>query len=125
MRIKNSDKVRGVAKIADIVYNEQSGGNKVTGPIMGQLTFRQQMSGASEAFPQGKGSIVAFYNDGIATVWILTDTAAIAAIPSIANAIALKPQDYTIMTFDNDQRFIRCSSANVAMYIIEDDSEIR
>lgn len=124
-RRKNSDKVRGVAKISDIVYNEQAGGNKVVGPILGQLTHLGVLDGTGAAFPQGKGAIIAFYNASGVTAFIRTDTAGGGAVPTIADGIALKPDDYTMLTFENDQRFIRSSAADIVMYRIEDDSEIR
>ena len=126
-RQKNSSKVRGLHKASDIAYNEQAGGMKQVGPIVGLLK-RLFATGVAvdNSLPPGvkSGALIAFYNYSATTVWlILHEGAGPTGTPSAteATSIALKPNDYTTLALGEKTSIIK-TSADVIAYLVEDDS---
>lgn len=128
-RNKVTDKVRGTHKAADISYNEQAGGMKQVGPILGLLTRLGtfSISPAPLAPPFVNGGVIAFYNPTANTAWLSTSiTAAPPPVPSAieSSSIALKPNDYTVLALPDGATQVACDVATVVMYFMEDDSLI-
>jgi hypothetical protein len=126
-RRKNSSKVRGLHKAADIAYNEQAGGLKVVGPILGKIK-RLFATGITtdNPLPAGvtSGAVIAFYNPNATTAWlILHEGAGPTGTPSDteATSIALKPNDYTVLALSSSVSIIK-TDVNVIAYLVEDDS---
>ncbi len=128
-RNKDTDKVRGTHKAADMSYNEQSGGSKVVGPILGLLTRLSTFSVSPAPLPAPfvNGGVIAFYNPTAATAWLSISKTAIAPpAPGAAepSSIALKPNDYTILAMPDGATQVACDVATVVIYFVEDDSYI-
>ena len=128
-RSKDSANTRGMHKAQDNAYNEQAGGFKQVGPIVGLLTRLYQISAIKtlEA-PCRRGCVIAFYNPTSTTAWLtISETATDPAAPAIgeATSIALKPNDYTILAMPEDATKIRCSETTAIAYLVVDDSTIR
>ena len=122
-RQKVSEKVRGIAKISDVVYNDQAGANKSMGLIMGVLT-PQGAIGASTGLPGKEAPLIALFNNSNVVDWVITSTVTIAAAPTSANGIAIPPYSYITIAVPYGHSFIRGGTANVLMYLVEDDSYI-
>ena len=128
-RQKDSSKARGLHKAADISYNEQAGGLKAVGPILGKLK-RLFTVDAQKSLPAGvtSGSIIAFYNPTATTAWlILHDAAGAAPTPAAtqADSIALKPNDYTVLALGKDVNSVITDVTTVVAFLIEDDSILK
>jgi len=128
-RQKPSDKVAGSHKATDMSYNEQSGGLKVVGPILGVLKRLFAISGTQALVePCQSGAILAIYNPTATTAWLtVSETAAAPAVPAIgeASSIALRPNDYTVLAMTPATTQIRCSEATAVCYLVVDDSYLR
>ena len=123
-RSKPSDNVTGGTRALDMSYNEQSGGLKVVGPIIGQLTNKGAAPVAATGINAPNSAIFAFYNNSGSTEFVQTAAAAasLGSAPSATTGIALRPNDYTHVVIPDGHSFIRSSSASVIMYLVEDDS---
>lgn len=120
-RQKPTDKIRGIAAISDIAYNEQAGANKIVGPIVGKLRILGAANTLKKIDP---GATVAFYNNSATTAWVAIgqDATPPSAPTGGADGIALKPNDYTILALGNNNCFI-ANAATVFAYEVEDDSK--
>jgi len=125
-RNKPTNKIRGI-KATDITYNEQSGSQKVLGPIVGQLTNLGQVPAASTPMNHSiqNGDLIALYNTNATTAFFAAENAAIPAAPTAATGICLRPNDYTIIALKDGDAFFRASGAGVIAYIVEDYSFIQ
>lgn len=123
-RSKPSDNLNGGTKALDMAYNEQSGGLKVVGPIVGQLTNKGAVPVAATGIDAPNASIFAFFNNGATVQFIQTaaTTAELGAAPIATTGICLRPNDYTHVAIPDGHSFIRSSSAAVIMYLMVDDS---
>jgi len=128
-RSKDSDKTRGMHKAQDNAYNEQAGGFKQVGPIIGLLKRLYQFDAIKTLVePCRRGAIIAIYNPTALTAWLtISETVADPAAPAIGEvtSIALKPNDYTILAMPEAATKIRCSEATAIAYLVMDDSTIR
>ncbi len=128
-RQKEGSNAKGPNKALDNSYNEQSGGLKVVGPIVGQLTRLFVLDAVkSLAAPFKNGGVLAIYNPTANTAWLtVSTTAADPAAPSAseASSIALKPNDYTHLAMPENATKVRCDTATAVCYLVEDDSFIR
>lgn len=122
-RQKDSEKIRGMAKTADIVYNDQAGANKAMGLIMGVLTPKGAI-GASTALSGKESPLIALFNNSNAVDWVITSAAAIGTAPTAADGIAIPPYSYITIAVPYGHSFIRGGTASVLMYLVEDDSYI-
>lgn len=124
-RQKDTGKTQGT-KANDISYNEQAGGLKVVGPIVGCLhRLLEGMSDSSFPAPFRNGGVVAFYNPTAATEWITVSTSTAAPVaPSSLTGIALKPNDYTILAMPDGATKVSASNAAIIAYLVKDDSKI-
>lgn len=128
-RQKDSSKTRGLHKAADISYNEQAGGLKQVGPILGKLK-RLFTVDAKKDLPAGakSGSVIAFYNPTAATAWLILHNEA-GAPPTPAagqeDSIALKPNDYTVLALGKDVNSVISDVTTVVAFLIEDDSVLK
>lgn len=127
-RDKDTSKARGMHKAQDIAYNEQAGGFKQVGPILGQLK-RLYTIDTEQALTEitKSGSIIAFYNPTSSTAWlILKEGAGPIGTPSAleASSIALKPNDYTVLAL-NEKVTSMISDAAVVAYLVQDDSVLK
>lgn len=118
-RQKPTDKTQGMAKVADIEYNEHSGAKKVLGPILGKLVPLGSASSQKNVDP---GSTVAFYNSNSATKHVKIGTGTLSAPTGAANGIALPPLSYTLLAMGSDSAFIS-DHADVFAYEVLDDSK--
>jgi len=128
-RQKDTEKTYGQHKATDIAFNEQSGGLKVVGPILGRLIRLTTATGAAQDLPEParSGAVIAFYNPTAAALWLtISTTAADPEVPAVgeANSIALKPNDYTILAMPEGTTKIRATSGAI-VYLVEDSSTIR
>ena len=125
-RSNQSRGTRGMHKAMDVSYNEQAGGLKVVGPVVGKL--KRLFAGSSDLLePYKPGGVVAFYNPTGATAWLtIGEAGAAPAAPGAAQAdsIALKPNDYTILAMPKDASAVNCDVNTVVAYLVEDDSVI-
>jgi len=121
-RQKIGEKIKGVSKTSDIVYNDQAGANKTIGMILGALEPKGAI-GASTSLPSNKAPLIAVYNDTNATAWVKTQNGAIGAAAA-AGDIAIPPYSYITIAAIEGHSHIRASSADVYMYVIQDDSFI-
>jgi hypothetical protein len=118
---------KGLHKAANVTYNEQSGSQKVLGPVLGVLTriFSFSSSPAGLPAPFANGGLIALYNPTANTAWLTIGVGATApATPSATTGIALRPNDYTIIGTPNQTSRLACDVATVVAYVIEDDSYI-
>lgn len=122
-RQKDSEKIRGLAKTTDIVYNDQAGANKSMGLIMGVLTPKGTIN-ASTGLPGKEAPLISLFNNSNVVDWVITSDAAIGAAPTSANGIAIPPYCYITIAVPYGHSFIRAGTANVLMYLVEDDSYI-
>jgi hypothetical protein len=118
---------KGLHKAANVTYNEQTGSQKVLGPVLGVLTrmFSFSSSPAGLPAPFANGGLIALYNPTASTAWLTIGVGATApATPSASTGIALRPNDYTIIGTPNQTSRLACDVATVVAYVIEDDSYI-
>jgi hypothetical protein len=114
---QGNNKYSGMDALDDS-FNQQGGGFKVIGPILGNPKI---LGALSAAVGVDLGSIVAVYNNSAATAWAaIGPTSAVAVPTGGANGIALKPNDYTIIAMYNSN-YIVCSAATCFGYLINDD----
>jgi len=120
---------RGMHKAIDVAYNEQSGGIKMTGGILGLLKRLFVLDAIKDlGAPVTPGSIIAFYNSSTSTAWVtVSETAVDPAAPSASepNSIALRPSDYTLLALPQKATKLRSSDTSVVAYLMVDDSAIR
>ena len=128
-RSNSSRDARGMNKALDVSYNEQSGGLKVVGPIMGQLKRLFVVSAVMAiSEPAKSGAVIGFYNPTATTAWLtISETAIDPAIPSAVepNSIALRPNDYTFLAMPYRASKVRSSEPTVVAYLMLDDSSIK
>lgn len=128
-RNTESRDTRGMNKAMDVAYNEQAGGLKVVGPILGLIKrmFLLDIIRDVDA-PMKPGAVMAFYNPTAITAWLtISETAIDPAAPASAepSSIALKPNDYTILALPQKATKLRSSDLTVVAYLMLDDSMIR
>ena len=123
-RSKPSDSVVGGTRATDMSYNEQSGGLKVVGPIVGQLTNKGAAPVAATELAVPNGAIMAFFNNSATVQFIQTAATAaeLASAPLATTGVCLRPNDYTHVAIPDRHSFIRSSAATTIMYLVEDDS---
>lgn len=128
-RQKPADKVAGSHKATDTSYNEQSGGLKVVGPILGVLKRLFSINGVQPLVsPCQPGAVLAIYNPTVTTAWLsISETGSAPPVPTIAepSSIALRPNDYTILAMTPETTQIRCSEATAVCYLVMDDSYVQ
>ena len=122
----------GANDIASMVANARAGANKVL-PVGPQLrtpagaTQVQGFTANTAALPLPPGTSLALFNNSATVAWVTMNKAADGALVAptgIANAIPLKPNDWTYLNMgENDQ--IQTSAATVGCYIIEDDTSFQ
>lgn len=117
-RQKPTDKTQGIAKVADVEYNEHAGAKKVLGPILGKLVPLGSASSLKKIDP---GSTVAFYNANSSTKYVKIGSGTITAPTGPADGIALPPLSYTLLAMASDNAFIS-DHADVCAYEVLDDS---
>jgi hypothetical protein len=102
----------------DDSFNQQGGGFKVIGPILGNPKI---LGALNAAVGVDLGSLVAVFNDSSTVAWAAIGPNNSVAVPSGgANGIALKPNDYTIIAMYNSN-YIVCSAATCFGYLLNDD----
>jgi hypothetical protein len=117
-RQKPTDKTQGIAKVADVEYNEYAGAKKVLGPILGKLI---PIGSASSQKSIDPGSTVAFYNINSSTKYVKIGTGTLIAPTGPTNGIPLPPLSYTILAMGSDNAFIS-DHADVYAFEVLDDS---
>jgi hypothetical protein len=112
-----NNKYDGMSGI-DNSFNQQGGGFKVVGPILGNPKI---LGSLGTAVGVDLGSLVAVFNNSAAVAWAaIGPNNAVAAPAGGANGIALPPYAYTtIAMFDSN--YIICSAATCFGYLIKDD----
>lgn len=119
-RDKASGKIKGIAKTADITYNEQAGAQKMLGPILGRLSY---IGAANTQKSLDLGKLVAFFNNDTAVHFIKIGNGTLSAPTGPADGIPLPAGVYTILSMWTDRSFIS-DSLNVHAYLIEDDTMV-
>jgi hypothetical protein len=116
-----TERMAGASDVLPNSYNMYAGGLKVVGPIAGLLT-RIGAATVAKQFDDA-GLIVAIYNDSATTAWAILgdDLAAVAAVPSSANGIALKPYDYTYLALGEFKAY---KASGGYAYLLEDDTYV-
>lgn len=134
-KVKRSPKntaALGSNDIASMVANARAGANKTlaVGPQLATPNGATQVQGATAnaaAVKYPPGTALALYNNAGAVAWVTMNKAAdgaLAAPTGIANAIPLKPNDWTLLNMgENDQ--LQTSAATVGVYVIEDDTSFQ
>ena len=127
MSERQSINPKGLHKAANETYNEQSGTQKVLGPVLGVLTRLFSFSSSPQALTQpfANGGLIALYNPTASTAWLTIGTGGTApATPSASTGIALRPNDYTIIGTPDKTARLACDVATVVAYVVEDNSYI-
>lgn len=118
-RVKSSGTTEGMQNAIDISYNRQVGGLKTLN-TNGQLIPHGDCSAEKNV---DIGQLVAFYNDGAATVWVqFGSTAGVAAPTGGANSLPVPPKQLVIYSAGNNN-FVKASAACFA-YLVEDDTRL-
>lgn len=119
-RTKPRDTVEGGNQALDICYNPQSGSLKTLGPITGTLT---PLGSAAAPINVTIGQLIAFYNPTASAMYVtFGSTNAVTAPADGSTGLALRPNDYTILTAQNN--WVIASGAAWA-YLVVDDSVIQ
>lgn len=119
-RKNKRDAVNGGNRAIDLSYNDKAGALKTIGRVMGELSVKGDAATARNC---ELGELIAFYNDSASTVFVAfyaTQALATAGTPSAANAIAIPPRDYVVLSAGNNNWYK--SSAACLSYSINDDT---
>jgi hypothetical protein len=116
-RQKPSSKVGGIAKAADMTYNEDAGATKVLGPILGKLLI---IGPASPQVAIDPGSTVAFFNSNTVVHYVKIGTGTLSAPSSPANGIPLPVGVYTVLAMGKDNAFLSDSALVFAYQVVDD-----
>lgn len=131
-KVKRSPKntaALGSNDIASMVANARAGANKTlsVGPQLRTPAGATQVQGATAnaaAVKYNPGTTLALFNNAATVAWATMNKVADGALTAptgIANAIPLKPNDWTLLNMgENDQ--LQTSAATVGVYVIEDDT---
>ncbi len=117
----------GSGDIASNAYNNRAGAikNLPVGPELALTNGAVQVQGLTANAADlrlAPGTLVALFNNAATVAWATMSPAAIATAPTgIANAIPLKPNDWTVLSM-GENNFLRTSTATVGVYIIVDDT---
>jgi hypothetical protein len=121
-RQKPTISAQGLAKAAEVEYNQYAGAKKVMGPILGKL---EPLGAANPAVSVNRGSTIAFWNSDTAVHYVAMGTppGTTPTTPtSPANGIPLPPSEYTILAMGQDNTFISDSALVYAFEVLDDST---
>jgi hypothetical protein len=120
-RMKRTDNIRGASTAADNSYNEDAGGMKQVGPILGYLINIPASANTAVNLPD-RGTTVAFYNNSASIAYAAFGIDNTLANPaSFATGIPLSPNAWTVLAAGPNV-FFKVSAATVGAFLLSDDT---
>ena len=112
--------VIGAQKAMDMAYNDESGGLKVVGQILGDL---QPIGAISAIQKTEQGKTIALFNSDTAIHWVKFGDASVAAPTGFADGLPVPPGQYSFFSVGRNCGF-RSDSALVFAYVLQDDTTL-